>query len=378
MKKDVATFVSQCQTCQMVKAEQQVPSGLLQNLSLPEWKWDMVTMDFVSGLPVTFGGRNAIWVIVDRLTKSAHFIAIKKTDGVDQLAQIYLTDIMRLHGVPISIVSDRDTKFTSTFWRAFQKALGTKVHMSTAYHPQTDGQSERTIQTLEDMLRACILDWEGSWGKYLPLAEFAYNNSYHSSIGMAPYEALYGRPCRTPLCWTEVGERRDLEPAMVQETVEHIEMLKTRLKEAHDRQKSYADKRRKDLEFQVGDLVYLKMRTFQGGSKTRKLKKLKPRYMGPYPIVERIGAVAYRLQLSAELSDFHDVFYVSVLRKVVREPELILQQPPNDLEKNLYASCQPVEILDRQVKAVQGMMTSLVKVRWERDGIQEETWEAET
>ncbi|XP_033140618.1 uncharacterized protein LOC117131852 [Brassica rapa] len=154
-------------------------------------------------------------------------------------------------------------------------------------------------------------------------------------------------------------------------------MLKTRLKEAHDRHKSYADKRCKDLEFQVGDLVYLKMRTL-GGSKTRKLKKLKPRYMGPYPIVERIRAVAYKLRLSAELSDFHDVFHVSVMRKVVREPELILQQPPNDLEKNLYASCQPVEILDRQVKAVQGMMSSLVKVRWERDGIQEETWEAET
>ncbi|WZY72146.1 hypothetical protein YC2023_004386 [Brassica napus] len=378
MKKDVATFVSQCQTCQMVKAEHQVPSGLLQNLPLPEWKWDMVTMDFVTGLPTTLGGRNAIWVIVDRLTKSAHFIAIKKTDGADQLAQIYLREIVRLHGVPVSIVSDRDTKFTSAFWKAFQKALGTKVHMSTAYHPQTNGQSESTIQTLEDMLRACVLDWEGNWGKYLPLAEFAYNNSYHSSIEMAPYEALYGRACRTPLCWTEVGERRDLDPAMVQETVEQVEMLKSRLKVAHDRQKSYADKRHKDLEFQVGDLVYLKMRTFQGGSKTRKLKKLKPRFMGPYPILERIGAVAYRLGLSAELSDFHDVFHVSVLRKVVREPELILQQPPRDLGKNLSALCQPVQILDRQVKAVQGMMTSFVRVRWERDGIHEETWETET
>ena len=213
--------------------------------------------------------------------------------------------------------------------------------------------------------------------KYLPLAEFAYNNSYHSSIGMAPYEALYGRPCRTPLCWTEVGERREIEPAMIQETVEQVEMLKVRLKEAHDRQKSYADKRRKYLEFLVGDLVYLKMRTFQGGSKTRKLKKLKPRYMGPYPILERIGAVAYRLDLSGELSDFHDVFHVSVLRKVVREPELILQQPPRDLGKGLCGLCQPVEILDRQVKADHGMMTMLVKVRWERDGIQEETWESE-
>ena len=159
---------------------------------------------------------------------------------------------------------------------------------------------------------------------------------------MAPYEAHYGRPCRTPLFWTEVGERRDLEPAMVQETVEQVEILKTRLAEARDRQKSYVDKCRKDLECQVGDLVYLKMRTFQGGSKTRRLKKLKPRFMGPYPILERIGAVAYRLGLSAELSDFHDVFHVSVLR----EPELILQQPPSDLGKNLSTLCQPVQILD--------------------------------
>ncbi|WZZ27141.1 hypothetical protein YC2023_010542 [Brassica napus] len=308
MKKDVATFVSQCQTCQKVKAEHQVPSGLLQNLPLPEWKWDMVTMDFVSGLPTTTGGKNSIWVIVDRLTKSAHFLAIKTSDRADQLARTYISEIVRLHRVPVSIVSDRDTKFTSVFWRAFQKALGTKVHMSTVYHPQTDGQSERTIQTLEDMLRAYVLDWEWSWAKYLPLAEFAYNNSYHSSIKMAPYEALYGRPCRTPLCWTEVGERREIEPAMVQEIVEQVEMLKMRLREAHDCQKSYADKRRKDLEFEIGDMVYLKMRTFQGGSKTRKLKKLKPKYMGPYPILEQIGAVAYRLDLSGELAGFHDVF----------------------------------------------------------------------
>ncbi|XP_013614867.1 PREDICTED: uncharacterized protein LOC106321097 [Brassica oleracea var. oleracea] len=175
-----------------------------------------------------------------------------------------------------------------------------------------------------------------------------------------------------------MGERREIEPAMVQETVEKVEMLKVWLKEAHDRQKSYGDKRRKDLEFQVGDLVYLKMRIFQGGSTTRKLKKLKPRYMGPYSVLERIGAVAYRLDLSEELSDFHDVFHVSVLRKVVREPKLILLQPPSDLDRNLRAPCQPIEILDRQVKAHDGTMTTLVKVRWERDGIHEETWEPET
>ena len=225
---------------------------------------------------------------------------------------------MKLHGVPVSIVSDRDPKFTSTFWQAFQRALGTKVRLSTAYHPQTDGQSERTIQTLEDMLRLSVLEWGGKWSEYLPLVEFSYNNSYHASIEMSLYEALYGRPCRTPLCWTEVGEERDMTPELVGETIKQVELLKARLKIAHDRQKSYADKHRKKLEFAVGDEVYLKMRTFRGSDPNRKLKKLRPRYMGPYVIKERIGAVAYRLVLPPELSDFHDVFHISVLRKVIR------------------------------------------------------------
>ncbi|CAA7042310.1 unnamed protein product [Microthlaspi erraticum] len=244
---------------------------------------------------------------------------------------------------------------------SFSESVGHQGASEYAYHPQTDGQSERTIQTLEDMLRACVLDWEGKWGKYLPLVEFAYNNSFHSSIGMAPYEALYGRPCRTQLCWTEVGERRDLEPEMIQETVEQVELLKERLKEAHDRQKSYADQHRKDLEFAVGDAVYLKMRTFRGTDKNRKLKKLRPRFMGPYKIIERIGAVAYRLDLPQELSDFHDVFHVSVLRKVVREPEMILAQPPLDVGQNLCVTSKPVEILDRRETEVHGKKVKSVK-----------------
>lgn len=162
-------------------------------------------MDFVTGLLITTRKKDVIWVIVDILTNSAHVLAIQKTDGANHLAQKYLEVVVRLHGVPVSIVSDSESKFTEAFWQAFQKALGTKVHLSTAYHPETDGQSERTIQTLEDMLRACVLDWEGKWGQFLPLAEFAYNHSYNSSIGMSLYEALYGRPCQTPLCWIEVG-----------------------------------------------------------------------------------------------------------------------------------------------------------------------------
>ena len=163
-------------------------------------------MDFVVGLPRSQRGNDAIWVIVDRLTKSAHFLPIRRTHSLEKLAELYVNEIVRLHGVPVSIVSDRDPRFTSSFWKSLHRAMGTKLTFSTAFHPQTDGQSERTIQTLEDMLRACILDFKGSWEKHLPLVEFSYNNSFHASIGMALYKILYGRKCRSLSHWDEVGE----------------------------------------------------------------------------------------------------------------------------------------------------------------------------
>jgi len=160
-------------------------------------------MDFVTSLPNTPRGHDAIWVVVDRLTKLAHFIPINISFPVAQLAEIYIHNIVKLHGVPSSIVSDRDTRFTSRFWKSLQEVLGSKLRLSSAYHPQTDGQLERTIQSLEGLLRVCVLEQGGAWDGHLPLIEFTYNNSYHSSIGMAPFEALYGRRCRTPLCWFE-------------------------------------------------------------------------------------------------------------------------------------------------------------------------------
>ena len=164
-------------------------------------------MDFVTGLPKSPRGNTAIWVVVDKLTKTAHFIPYKSGMTLEGMARLYVQEIMRLHGVPRKIISDRDSRLTSHFWQSFQKALGSELGYSTAFHPQTDGQSERTIQTLEDMLRACVLDFKGSWEDQLPLIEFAYNNSFHASIGMPPYEALYGRRCRSPLYWDEIGEK---------------------------------------------------------------------------------------------------------------------------------------------------------------------------
>src|SRR3954471_6383129 len=316
MKRDVADYISRCLTCQWVKAVCRHPAGLLQPLEVPEWKWEHVTMDFVCGLPRTRQKHEAIWVIVDRLIKSAHFLPMNMTDPYDRLSRLYVHEIVRLHGVPASIVSDRDPRFTSHFWQSFQQALGTELRLSTTYHPQTDGQSERTIQILEDMLRSCIIDFGGIWEDHLPIVEFAYNNSFQASIGMAPFEALYGRPCRSPLCWVDAGESSSvrhridedtgetilLGPEFITETTEKIALIRQRIRAAQDRQKVYADQNRREVTFEVGDMVFLKVSAHRGLQKSRKLGKLAPRYIGPFRVLERVGPVAYRLDLPPQFA----------------------------------------------------------------------------
>ncbi|GJV60525.1 reverse transcriptase domain-containing protein [Tanacetum coccineum] len=300
MKADIATYVSKCLTCAKVKAEHQRQSGLLVQPEIPQWKWDNITMDFVTKLPKSSQGYDTIWVIVDRLTKSAIFIPMKETDPLEKLARMYLKEVVTRHGIPVSIICDRDPRFASNFWRSLQKALGTSLDMSTAYHPQTDGQSERTIQTLEDMLRACVIDFGNGWVKHLPLVEFSYNNSYHASIKAAPFEALYGRKCRSPVCWAEVGEVQLTGPEIVQETTERIIQVKQRMQAARDRQKSYADLKRKPMEFEVGDKVMLKVSPWKGVVRFGKRGKLNPRFVGPFKVIKRVGDVAYKLELPDE------------------------------------------------------------------------------
>lgn len=208
---DIAMFIKKCVTCRQVKVEHQRRVGKLQPLPIPEWKWDDIFMNF----PRTPSGKNSVWVIADRLTKSVYFLPVNNTDSLEKLIRLYVKEIVRLHGVPKSIVLDRDPRFTSHFWKSLQAASGTKLRFSTAYHPQTDGQSERIIQTLEDMLKACIMEFQGSWKNHLPLIEFSYNNSFHASFQMALYEALYGRKCRLPLCWDEVGESSLIGPELI-------------------------------------------------------------------------------------------------------------------------------------------------------------------
>ncbi|GJZ51250.1 putative reverse transcriptase domain-containing protein [Tanacetum coccineum] len=264
MKAIIAEYVGKCLTCSRVKAECQKPSGLLIQPEIPTWKWERITMDFVTKLPKTSSGHDIIWVIVDRLTKSAHFIPTRATDSMETLTRLYIKEIVSRHGVPISIISDHDSHFTSRFWQSLQSALGTQLDMSTTYHPETDGQSERTIQTLEDMFRACVIDFGNGWEKHLPLVEFSYKISYLASIKVAPFEALYGQKCRSPICWAEVGDVQLTRPEIIHETTKKIVQIRQRLQAARDRQRSYANIRRKPLEFQVGDRVMLKVSPRKG------------------------------------------------------------------------------------------------------------------
>ncbi|GJW60947.1 putative reverse transcriptase domain-containing protein [Tanacetum coccineum] len=321
MKANIATYVSKCLTCAKVKAEHKRPSGLLVQPDIPEWKWDNITMDFVTKLPKSSQGYDTIWVIVDRLTKSAIFMPRGKRNpwinGEDDLKEVV--------------------------------SLGTSLDMSTAYHPETDGQSERTIQTLEDMLRACVIDFGNGWVKHLPLVEFSYNNSYHASIKAAPFEALYGRKCRSPVCWAEVGQVQLTGPELVQETTERIIQVKQRMQAARDRQKSYANLKRKPMEFQVGDKVMLKVS----------------------------GAVAYKLELPQELSRVHNTFHVSNLKKCYSDDPLVVPLGGLQVDENLHFVEEPVEIMDREVKQLRQSRVPIVKVRWNSRRGPEFTWERE-
>ncbi|WVZ58009.1 hypothetical protein U9M48_008325 [Paspalum notatum var. saurae] len=273
-------------------------------------------MDFNVGLPRTQKGYDSIWVITDRFTKSAHFIPVKTTYRAKQYAELFISRVVSLHGVPYTITSDRGSLFVSRFWEQLQIALGANLIRSSAYHPQISGQVERVNQILEDMLRACALTYSTKWDECLPLAEFAYNNSYQKSLEMAPFEALY-------------GERVTFGPDLVTQAEEQVKSIHSNLRRAQSRQKNYSDKRRRPLVFEEGDHVYLKVSPMKG-------------------ITERCGSVAYRLELPPHLAAVHDVFHISQLKKCLRVPEKVVDTSPIQIEPDLTYEEQPIRILDQQ------------------------------
>ncbi|GJV09492.1 putative reverse transcriptase domain-containing protein [Tanacetum coccineum] len=328
--------------CGMIKNLEPRANGTL-CLKNRIWKWENITMDFVMKLPKTPSGQDTIWVIVDRLTKSAHFLPMKETDSMEKLTRQYLKEVVSRHGVPVLIISDRDSKFTSHFWKSLNEALGTQLDMSTAYHPQTDGQSERTIQTIK----------------------------------AAPFEALYGRKCRSPICWAEVGDAQLTGPEIVRETTEKIIQIKHRIQDSRDRQKSYADKIRKLLEFQAGDKVMLKVSPWKGVIRFGKRGKLNLRYIGPFKILAKVGTVAYRLELPEKLSRVHNTFHVSDLKKCLSDEPLAILLDEIHVDEKLNFIEEPIEIMDREVKHLKQSRIPIVKVRWNSRRGPEYTWERE-
>ncbi|GKA94303.1 putative reverse transcriptase domain-containing protein [Tanacetum coccineum] len=303
---------------------------------------------FVTKLPRTSSGHDTIWVIMDRLTKSTHFLPMREDYKMDRLARLYLNEIVARHGVPISIISDRDSRFTSRFWQSMQEAFGTRLDMSTAYHPQTDAQSDRTIQTLEDMLRV---------------------------VGCALFEAVYGRKCRSPILWAEVGEGQLIGPELEQETTEKISQIKDRLKVACDRQKSFADKRRKPLKFSVGDYVLLNVSPWKSVVHFGKKGKLAPRFVGPFEIIEKVGPVAYRLELPKELNDVQDTFHVSNLNKCLADSTL--EVPLDEIRVDAKLDFVEEPNLEREFKKLNRSRIAIVKVRWNSKRGPEFTWKRE-
>ncbi|GKB85199.1 putative reverse transcriptase domain-containing protein [Tanacetum coccineum] len=377
MKADIATYVSKCLTCLKVKDEHQKPSGLLVQPEIPQWKWDNITMDFITKLPRMSSGYDTIWVIVDRHTKSAHFLPMRENDPMDKLARLYMKEVVTRHGIPVSIICDCDGRFTSNFSRAFQKALGTRLDMSTAYHPQTDGQSERTIQTLKDMLRTYVIDFGNVWARHLLLIEFSYNNSYHASIKAALFEALYGRKRRSPIFWAEFGDAQLTGPELIHEKAKNIVQIKSRIQAAHDRQKSYANVRHKPLEFQVGDRVTLKVSPWKRVIYFGKRGKLNPRYIGPFKVLAKVGTVAYKLELPQQLSRVHSTFHVSNLKKCLSDEPLAIPLDKIHIDDKLHFVEEPVEIMDREVKRLKQSRIPIIKVRLNSRRGPEFTWERE-
>ncbi|WVZ80461.1 hypothetical protein U9M48_027932 [Paspalum notatum var. saurae] len=311
MKRAVAEYVAICDTCQRVKAEHQRPTGA-------------------------------------------------------KLAELYISRIFCLHGVPKRIIYDRDSQFTSRFWEQLHNSLDTELRFSTAYHPQTDGQTERTNHILEDMLRACAIQYGTSWDKCLPYAEFSYNNSYQASLKKSPFEALYGKRIRPVFA-----------PDIIQDAEQELRIVQENLRVAQSRQKSYADVRRRDLSFKVDDHVYLKVSLMRGIRRFNMKGKLVPRYIGPFKILEKKGEVAYCLELPPSLSGVHDVFQVSQLKKCLRVSEEQTPLEGLEVQEDLTYTEHPVKILDTSERNTRNKKIKMCRVQWSQHTEAEATWERE-
>lgn len=373
LKLAVENYIKQCKICQQAKHTHHKPAGLLQPLPPPDAPWHAITLDFIEGLPLS-DGANSILVVVDRLTKYAHFLPLRHPFTAASVSKLFVDNIVKLHGVPLSVVSDRDKKFTSHFWRELIKALGSKLNYSTAYHPQTDGQSERINQCLEQYLRCAVQDNPRHWKKWLSLAEFWYNSSFHTALGCTPFKALY----RTEPNFGGMPNLTVSADSVTNDTAleyqAQTELLRAQLIRAQQRMKMYADKNRVERQFMVGDQVLLKLQPYaQQSVVNRPYPKLSYKYFGPYQILERIGEVAYKLDLPVA-AKVHPVFHVSQLKPFTASYTPVFSELP--VAPDLTAAAPvPVAILQRRLVRKGNAAAPQVLIKWAHLPDEMATWE---
>ncbi|XP_022848903.1 uncharacterized protein LOC111371244 [Olea europaea var. sylvestris] len=373
MKKDVQDFVARCPVCQQNKYIALSPGGLLQPLPIPELIWADVSMDFIEGLPKA-GGYGTIMVVVDRLSKYGHFIGIKHPFTAPIIANVFIREIVRLHGVPQSIVSDRDKIFMSKFWEELFKAQGTVLKRSTAYHPQTDGQTEVVNRCLETYLRCFASSKPHSWNQWLPWAEFWYNTSFHTATKHTPFQIVYGRDPPPILPFEKGSTAVSTVEQQLLARDEVLQVLKLHLARAQQRMKLEADGHRRDLQFEVGELVYLKLRPYRQKSVAHRLSaKLSPRYFGPFEIEAKVGQVAYKLKLPPE-AVIHPVFHVSQLRKAAGALQPVHQLPPLMATGNQFI-VEPESVLQIRPNTSNPALGPEVLIKWKGSPEFEATWE---
>jgi hypothetical protein len=380
MRADVKRFVDRCRICQHSKGRKQ-NAGFYQPLPIPERPWEAISMDFVLGLPRTQRGVDSIFVVVDRFSKMAHFIPCQKTSDATHIANLFFKEIVRLHGLPRSIVSDRDTKFIGHFWRTLWKKLGTNLAFSSAYHPQTDGQTEVVNRSLGDLLRSLVTEHHSSWDNILPQAEFAYNDSVNRSTGKSPFQILYGTQPRG------VSELRESEQAATssasaEEFAEAMEELHTkvkqRLQKSNQEYKRRADQRKRQLQFEVGDLVlaHLRKERFPRGT----YNKLKMKKIGPCRVLKKFGENAYEIELPDGIG-ISPIFNVSDLYPYrAGEAETGTEEPVIQWQKQLPVAQKPQMecILDKRVgKKTRRKQYFEYLVKWKNHPVEDASWETE-
>lgn len=368
-------FVQQCTTCQQAKVEHTKMPGLLQPILVPAQAWEIVSMDFVEGLP-TSDRFNAILVIIDKFSKYGHFIPIHHPYTAIHIAKLFLDNVYKLHGLPRAIITDRDPIFTSTLWKELFKLTDTQLLMSSAYHPQMDGQTERLNQCLEGFLRCTVHSCPRQWSKWLSVAEFWYNTAYHSTLGRTPFEVLYGQsPRQLGIQNLQLCTIPDLEK-WLQERELLTKIIQQQLQRAQQRMKAKADKHRMEREFQQGEWVYMKLQPYvQSSVASRSNKKLSFRYYGPYKVLQRVGTVAYKLDLPAG-SRIHPVLHVSQLKKFVPK-DTEVSEDLTSVSTDPFEILQPQKILKSRVIRRGSRAVKQVLVQWSSQPPSMATWEDE-